>query len=129
MKEIFEGFLGIFLLTLLMVGGMSIIGSGIDARNATATKTGYIAELENSNFSASVLSGILSDAEDQGYKLSVDLYHQDPSGTRKTTAGVTGASGIPNTTDVYMAKLNLGFDYSFKLLNTTTPHELVGYAR
>ena len=129
MKEIFEAFLGLFFLLLLMVGGMSIIGAGIDARNADAAKTGYVAELENSNFSASVLNGVLADAANQGYTLKVDLYHQNPAGTRTTTQGVTSGAGIPDTADVYMAKLNLSFDYSFSMLNSVTPHELVGYAR
>lgn len=129
MKEIFEAFLGLFFLTLLMVGGMSVIGAGIDARNADATKTGYIAELENSNFSASVLNGVLTDANNQGYALKVDLYHQDASGNRTMSQGVTSATGIPDTSDVYMARLDLTFDYSFSLLNTVTPHQLIGYAR
>ena len=129
MKEIFESFLGVFLLLLLMVGGMSVIAAGIDSRNADATKTGYIAELENSNFSASVLGGVLADAASQGYALKVDLYHQDPSGARTMTQGITNTAGVPDTSDVYMAKLNLTFDYSFPMLNSVTPHELVGYAR
>lgn len=129
MKEIFEAFLGLFFLTLLMVGGMSVIGAGIDARNADATKTGYIAELENSNFSASVLDGVLADANSQGYALKVDLYHQDASGNRTMSQGISSAAGIPDTSDVYMARLDLTFDYSFSLLNTVTPHQLVGYAR
>lgn len=129
MKEIFEAFLGVFFLILLMVGGMSIIGAGIDARNADAAKTGYIAELENSNFSASVLNGVLANASDQGYELKVDLYHQDTSGERQVSRGITTAAGIPDTSDVYMARLDLSFDYSFSLLNTVTPHQLIGYAR
>lgn len=129
MKEIFEAFLGVFFLVLLMVGGMSIIGAGIDARNADAAKTGYIAELENSNFSASVLDGILANAKDQGYALKVDLYHQNASGVRVVSPAVTAGAGIPDTSDVYMARLDLSFDYSFSLLNAVTPHQLVGYAR
>lgn len=129
MKEIFESFLGLFFLVLLMVGGMSIIGAGIDARNADAAKTGYIAELENSNFSASVLDGVLDNANDQGYTLEVDLYHQNAAGDRTISQNVSAATGIPDTSDVYMARLDLAFDYSFPMLNAVTPHQLVGYAR
>lgn len=129
MKEIFESFLGLFFLTLLMVGGMSVIGAGIDARNADASKTSYIAEMEDSNFSASVLQGVLLSAQDEGYILSVDLYKQDAAGVRTVAQGVTAATGVPDTSDVYMAKLDLTFDYSFPLLNSVTPHQLVGYAR
>lgn len=129
MKEIFEAFLGLFFLVLVMVGGMSVIGASIDARNADASKTSYIAEMENSNFSASVMSGVLADAADQGYELSVDLYHENPSGERTISKNISASTGVPNTSDVYMAKLNMSFDYSFALLNTVTPHTLVGYAR
>lgn len=129
MKEIFEAFLGLFFLALVMVGGMSIIGAGIDARNADAAKTGFIAELENSNFSASVLDGVLAKAKDQGYDLKVDLYHQNAAGTRTVSPGITAGAGVPDTSDVYMARLDLSFGYSFPLLNTVTPHQLVGYAR
>lgn len=129
MKEIFEAFLGLFFLALLMVGGMSIVSAGIDARNADASKTSYVAEIENSNFSASVLGGVIADAAEDGYAVSVDLYHQDPSGARAVTKGITSAAGVPSTSDVYMARLELKFDYTFALLNAVTPHTLIGYAR
>lgn len=129
MKEIFEVWLGIFFLALLMVGGMSIISAGIEARNADATKTNYIAELEDSNFSASVMSALLTDAQNNDYELSLDLYHQDINGVRTTTTGVRNSGSVPDTSNVYMAKVNLSFDYSFSLLNIVTAHELIGYAR
>lgn len=129
MKEIFEVWLGVFFLALLMVGGMSIISAGIDARNADATKTNYVAEIQNSNFSASVIDGVMSDAAEDGYDVTIDLYRQDASGARSTTIGLTTGWGVPDTSDVYMAKVNLSFDYAFSLLNVVSQQELVGYAR
>lgn len=129
MKEIFEAFLGLFFLMLVMVGGMSIVGASIDARNANASKTSYIAEMEDSNFSASVLQGVLVEAEAEGYAVKVDLYRQDSAGVRTITKGVTAGAGVPDTSDVYMTKLDLTFDYTFGLLNAVTPHQLIGYAR
>lgn len=129
MKEIFEAFLGVFFLILLMVTGVSILGAGIDSRNADASKTSYIAEMENSHFSASVLQEVLVNAQAEGYVLTVDLYRQDATGARTISKGITAGAGIPDTSDVYMAKLDLTFNYSFPLLNAVIPHQLVGYAR
>lgn len=129
MKEIFEVWLGVFFLALLMVGGVSIIGAGIDARNADATKTSYIAEIENSNFSPSVLTGVLADAADQDYEVSLDVYNRDDAGVQTVTKNVTSASGLPDTSETYMVRVSLKFDYSFALFDAVAKSTLVGYAR
>lgn len=129
MKEIFESWLGIFFLAILMVGGISIINAGIDARNADASKSGYIAEIENSNFSAEVMRSVFAEAESEGYELSIDLYHETLDGQRRVDKGITSGDAIPDTSDVYMARLHLGFNYSFVLFDVAAHHELIGYAR
>lgn len=129
MKEIFESWLGIVLLALLMIGGISIINAGIEARNADATKAGYIAEIEASNFSSDVLQSVLTEAETAGYDISFDLYRQAADGTRTVTEAATGAATIGDTADVYMVRMSLGFSYSFALFDVAAHHELIGYAR
>lgn len=129
MKEIFESWLGILFLALLMIGGISIINAGIEARNADATKAGYIAEIEASNFSADVLGSALVDADTVGYDLSFDLYRQAADGTRSVSENATSAASIGDTADVYMVRMSLGFNYSFALFDVAAHHELVGYAR
>jgi hypothetical protein len=130
-KEIFETWLGVFFLALLMVTGVSILSAGIDARNADAAKTGYIAEIENSNFAPSVINGVLDDAEQAGYDITLDLYHSRTPGATGdlVTRDVTTADEIGDTSDVYMARVQLDFDYAFPLLKSVTPHTLIGYAR
>lgn len=131
MKEIFEAWLGVFFLALLMVTGLSILSAGIDARNADAAKTGYIAEIENSNFAPSVIAGVLDDAKTGGYDISLDLYHspeRSASGDL-VTRDVTTPEQVGDTSDVYMARVQLGFDYTFPMLDAVTPHTLIGYAR
>lgn len=129
MKEIFEVWLGVFFLALVMVGGISIIGAGIDARNADATKTAYIAEIESSNFSGPVLTAVLDDARTQGYEASLDIYSRNDAGVASITKGVTSASSIPDTSETYMVKVTLAFDYSFSLFNAVAKSTLIGYAR
>lgn len=133
MKEVFESWLGVFFLALLMITGLSIISAGIDARNADAAKTSYIAEIENSNFSSEVIGAVIDDAKASGYDITVDLYHSAlRSGTsydRSVTKGIRTAAGVGDTSNVYMAKVKLDFDYSFSILNVVTPHTIFGYAR
>lgn len=134
MKEIFETWLGIFFLTILMVAGLSVVTAGIDARNADAAKTAYIAEIEESNFSAGVIGAVINEANADGYNVELDLYHSNPArgataGDRTVTRNVTEDQQIGDTSDVYMARLQVTFDYSFPMLNTVTEHTLFGYAR
>ncbi len=134
MKEIFETWLGIFFLTILMVAGLSVVTAGIDARNADAAKTAYTAEIEESNFSAGVIGAVINEANADGYNVELDLYHSNPAGgatagDRTVTRNVTEDQQIGDTSDVYMARLQLTFDYSFPMLNAVTEHTLFGYAR
>ena len=75
MKEVMEAFLGLFFFMIIITGSMSVITAAIDAKNADASKTGYIAEIENSNFSSTVLESIFKQAESEGYTVSMRVYH------------------------------------------------------
>lgn len=125
MKEVFETWLGIFFLTLLLVAGVSIVGSGIDARNADAAKSAYIAEIEESDFSANVIASVLDEASDDGYDVSLCLYPENAA----PRCDVTTSDQVGDTSDVYMARVQLDFNYDFGLLNTVIHHQLIGYAR
>jgi len=122
-KEIFETWLGIFFLTILMVAGVSIVSAGIDARNADASKAAYIAEIEKSDFSSNVIEGVFDEAADDGYDVSLSVYPENAA-PRVVTAGHVG-----DTSDVYMARVQLDFNYDFGLLDTVIHHQLIGYAR
>lgn len=128
MKEIIESLLGVFFLTLIITTSMSCIAASIDYRNADATKTAYIAEIENSNFSSKVIQSVYEHAESDGYTVAMKLYHRQGDGTELITTP-TSADDVGNTNDVYMVRLQLDFDYSFQFFNIVTQHSLIGYAR
>ena len=129
MKEVMEAFLGLFFFMIIITGSMSVITAAIDAKNADAAKTGYIAEIENSNFSSTVLESIFEQAESEGYVVSMRVYHMQNSGLQSPPTDVNSSADIPNTSDVYMVRLQLTFDYKFHFLNSVTRHTLIGYAR
>lgn len=128
MKEIFEAALGTFFLSILMVASLSCISASIDAKNADATKTAYIAEIENSNFSSNVIQAVFDQADADGYDVSMVLYHS-PTSPNPAPTTATRASEVGNTSDVYMVRLELKFNYTFQFLDSVTQHTLLGYAR
>ena len=136
MKEIIEGLTSMFFLMLMFTLSMCCISSAIDYRNADATKTSYIAEIENSNFSRQVMSGIFNEAEADGYVVRAKLYHRD--GAKAPTEVVLNAdedfedvdAKIGDTSDVYMVRLEIDFNFQFPLLKIAPKtHTIIGYAR
>lgn len=128
MKEVIESFLGVFFLMLLMVTGTSLIAASIDAKNADANISAYVAEMEESNFAKSVIEKVWDDAENRNYAVRMTLYEEDSTGTM-TSRDVLTKSAIGATTDVYMVKLEITFNYKFGLYDTITPHTLYRFAR
>lgn len=141
MKEVFESFLGIFFLLLLMVTGMSVISASITAKNADANLSAYVAEIEESNFSKSVMEAVFEDAADRGYRMKMILYDEDDTGAMSTrTVEATDVltrdaqgnyiASIPGSTfDCYMVQIVVSFDYNFSLYNNVTQHTLYRFAR
>ena len=133
MKEIFEAALGMFFMVMMTVVSMTCIATSIDAKNADATKTAYIAQIEDSNFSSQVLQDIFNESLTDGkYTVKMTLYHKaydSIPGSSNMTTFATDASSVGNTSDVYMVRLELSFDYAFKYWNDVVTHNLMGYAR
>lgn len=141
MKEVFESFLGIFFLLLLMVTGMSVISASITAKNADANLSAYVAEIEESNFSKSVMEAVFEDGASRGYRISMVLYDEDDTGAMSTRTldaadvlsydadGNAIASISGSTFDCYMVQIIVSFDYNFSLYNNVTAHTLYRFAR
>lgn len=132
MKQLFETFLGMFFLFLLIVCSMTCISAGVDARNADKYKTEYIAQMENSDYAQGVIEKVFEDAAEQDYELKM-VFYKDVNGTMSTTPEVSTIEEFHNlvgdTTGVYMVRLQLTFPYLFPMLEATTHHTLLGYAR
>lgn len=129
MKEIFESILGMFLLMLLMVGGMTCISASVDARHADLAKTEYVTRIEDSNFSKDVLQSVFTSADEEGYDIEMTIYKDNEDGTRTVSSDIVSADGIGDVNGTYMVRLELSFDYSFPFMNAVTRHTLLGYAK
>lgn len=128
MKEMLEAGLGVYIMLLMIVASLSCISSAIDAKNADATKTAYVTELENSNYSKTTMTHIFEDAIKKNYTVTLALYQND--GTTRTIVECTDAASLPaDTMNVYMARIELKFNYTVALFNIMEPQAILGYAR
>lgn len=132
MKQIFETFLGMFFLFLLIVCSMTCLSAAVDARNADKYKTEYIAQMENSDYAQGVVEKVFEDAADQDYEIKM-MFYKDVNGAMSTSPEVSTIEEFHNlvgdTTGTYMVRLELTFPYLFPMLEATTHHTLLGYAR
>ena len=128
MKEIFEAFIGIFFLTLLSITSVSVISASIDNSNANTYHTAIVTEFEESNFSPSVISALGNAAANEGYELDLTLFRE--SGTPTVLRfDETSRPAVGDTSDVYLAEVNLTFDFTFSFVEAVTPHTIKGFAR
>lgn len=141
MRSLFDSFLGFFFIIILMVTGLSIISASITAKNADANLSAYVAEIEESNFSKSVIQAVWKDADSRNYTTTMVLYYEDETGAM-TTKTFTASDVIHtddsgnktfsisgSTSDVYMVQIAVSFKYNFALYNQVTQHTLYRFAR
>lgn len=111
MESIPKVFFSLFLFLIVTVLGINIINAGQNKSEAESYKAEVIAEIENSNFSDEVISECVSNAEKNGYTLTVN----------KTV--------VDADVEEYSAEVVLGYTYSIPLLNVDSTHYIRGVAR
>lgn len=94
MDTVIKSIMGLFFTLLVAFVGVSFILTSINATNADRMLSGYVDEIENSNFAPSVIEACKSDAKEQfGDKdqtedvLLVNLVHQDGDNERRVVGG------------------------------------------
>lgn len=77
MSQIMKAFTGIFMVLFLTVTAMGLLGAFLQVSKAQSFHAAVIDELENSNYSTTVLRECLMAAGDNGYHLTVTLYEEE----------------------------------------------------
>ena len=111
MKKIFEVFLEVFLMLFFVILITGAVSAALDTENAKSYKSDVIAEIENSNFSDTVISECISQAAEEGYTLTVNKI-------------VTDAA-----TNKQIAEVVLKYKYTFSLLGIDNEHQTRGIAK
>lgn len=123
MSQIVKMFMGIFFLLMLSFLGIGIISAQLEVIQAQDYKADVIAELENSNYSPSVINACITQAEECGYNIAVKLYKKGQEAILYTQPQVT------ETKEVQMAEVIVSYPYSIGFLNSFTKHQVRGFAR
>lgn len=111
MEEIFKMVLSIFLILVMGLTAAGIISASIDVSNAKSFQQNAVNQIENANFSPSVIEGCKKSAEKKGYTLTDSNYVYDEFGNTK------------------MVELVLEYDYKIPFLNNLiSKHKLRSFA-
>lgn len=133
MDSVFKSMVGFFFLALITVTSVCVISASIDNSNARSYHTAILNELEESNYSETVINILGDTALSQGYDLEMVFHRED--GTIKAVSFTKDKDGnvqktpVNDISDVAFAEVNLGFEFTFRLMGAAVPHVIKGVAR
>ena len=110
MSQVFKTYLTLFLIFLGVFVMIGIITADINVSNARDYKNYVIDQMENSNLSDSAIEACKTNAKSYNYDLETKSVKDN---TGKTIA----------------VEVLLKYNYSIKLINVLSQHEIRGYAR
>ncbi len=124
MSVIIKSFMGIFFLTLVLFIGIGLIQYQTDVNRACGYKRDIICELQNSNFSPSVVNACIQTGERRRYEVKIDISGED--GTRTTYTKHRPASDTSGAASAYVT---LHYKNRLPFLGIETASCLRGFAR
>lgn len=127
MRTIIEFCCGLFFLLAEAFAGLGMITSSIDVRNVMDYQTAVVDELEQSNFSSSVVDACGKQGLKYGYTVNFVLYHDD--GTTTSVTYTDDAVSAGDTSDVYLAQVTTDYNYQIRIFNSIVQHELRSHAK
>ncbi|GFI26056.1 hypothetical protein IMSAGC012_01172 [Lachnospiraceae bacterium] len=124
MPVIIKSFMGIFFFSLVVFLGLGIVNYQMDVNRALHYKQDVIRELQNSNFSPSVMNACMKTGEDRDYEVSIDVSLGDGS-----HATYTNGCQAQDTADVSAAYVTVLYKSRLPFLGIETSNRLRGFAR
>ena len=125
MSQIIKAFTGVFIVLFLMATSTGILEAFMQTLQAQNLHGKVIDELENSDYSLSVLEETFQLVADYGVTLEVLLYLEDGSFLR-----CDSQDSVPESLGaVTMAEVALDYPVQIPFVGLDKSHRLVGYAR
>lgn len=121
MNQVFKSIMSVFFIALSITVCMGIYGVCAKYNNAKDFKNAAVDEIENSNFSSSVIAECQTKATENEYTLSVKTYSRDNG-----NAGVLTGT---DTTETYMAEVTLTYPVKIPLTGNVITVTMKGMAR
>lgn len=123
MSQIMKAFLGVFLIMFMAVTSSGVLSGFLAVIEAQNLHAQIINELEDSDFHSDVARQCFESAAEKKDALSITFYMADNS-----THTATGVSGIPDSSDIVKARVELKFNYQVAFFGIDQEHVLSGYA-
>lgn len=124
MPAIIKSFMGIFFFSMVVFLGIGIINYQADVSRAENYQRDVLRELQNSDFSPSVLNACIQAGADRGYHVSIDVSSE--GGARATYKEGRPAS---DTSGVKAAYVTVDYKSRLPFLGVETAGSLRGFAR
>ena len=124
MPAIIKSFMGIFFFSMVVFLGIGIINYQADVSRVQNYQRDVLRELQNSDFSPSVMNACIQAGEDKGYQVSIDVSSED--GTRAT---YTKSRPAADTAGVAAAYVTVAYKSRLPFLGVETADSLQGFAR
>lgn len=125
MNQIIKAFTGIFIVLFMMSAATGILGVFFQSIYAQNLHAAIIDELENSDYTYSVIEGAFATTEENGFLLELILYRKDNG-----VVPCYSAEDIPqDLEDVYMAEVILTYPVQIAFFALDNSQQLYGYAR
>lgn len=124
MPAIIKSFMGIFFFAMIVFLGIGILNYQTDVSRAENYQRDVLQELQNSDFSPSVMNACIQAGAENNYEVSIDVSSGD--GTRAT---YTKNRLAANTADVAAAYVTVVYKSRLPFLGVETANSLRGFAR
>ena len=124
MPLIIKSFMGVFFVTLVVFLGIGIINYQTDVNKATSYKQDVIEELQNSNFSPSVMNACILTGAENNYEIKIDVSLKDGSHSTYTNSRPAAVKA-----DVEAAYVTVVYKSRLPFLGVETSNCLRGFAR
>lgn len=125
MSQVIKGYLGVFLVLLLMMSSIGILSAFMIVVNAQDLHANIVDKLENSACANTVIEECFDKAKQAGYGLSVCLFYEDG-----TNCQIASEAEIPaNSGESAYARVELEFPLQVGFFQVDQDHRISGYVR
>lgn len=125
MSQVIKGYLGVFLVFLLMLASIGILSAFLMVVNAQDIHANVIDELENSGRAQNVLEECFEMTQQAGYHLSVELFYENGASCQ-----ISSKDEIPeNSWESSYARVEMEFPLAIAFFQVQQNHMISGYAR
>lgn len=125
MSQVMKTFTGVFMVLFLVVTSTGVLGAFCQILHAQNTHAVMIDELENSDYTKSVMEACFETAEQEGLHLQLNLY----SDTEEIEKCLSKAELPESTEMVSMVEVLLNYSIEIPFLDVNVEQQLFGYAR